>query len=70
MKVKYQKIIINELDFLKKAVIIQWITLKKIVPRKQFIEKIPDPCNAKLSIIFPFLRKKNRKSLKQSEMIA
>ena len=70
MKVKYLKIIINELDFLKKAVIIQWITLKKIYCSSQAIyRKIPDPCNAKLSIIFPFLRKKNRKSLKQSEII-
>ena len=37
MKVKYLKIIINELDFLKKAVIIQWITLKKIYCSSQAI---------------------------------
>ena len=58
------KTIINELDFLKK-------TLEKndlLLLANKLIENIPDPRNAK-EHYQSFIRKKNRKSVKQSEII-
>ena len=63
--------VINELDFLKKAVIIPWNSLQKIyflLLANKLIEKVPDPRKAK-EHYQSFIRKKNRKSVKQSEMI-
>ena len=62
---------INELDFLKKAVIIPWNSWQKIyflLLANKLIEKVPDPRKAK-EHYQSFIRKKNRKSVKQSEMI-
>ena len=68
------KTIINELNFLKKTVIVHWKAWKKKEEKKdllfanKLIEKVPDPHNAKQHYE-SFLRKKNRKSVKPSEMI-
>ena len=58
--------IINKLDFLKEAVVIQWNALKKglLLLANKLIEKIPDPGNAKEQYQ-SFIRKRNRKSTKQ-----
>ena len=60
------KAIINELDFLKKTVIIQWNIRKKDLRlfATKLTEKIPDPRNAK-EYYQSFVRKKNTKWLKQ-----
>ena len=60
------KTIINELDLLKKKVIIQWNVWKKdlLLLANKLIEKIPDPGNAK-EHYQSFIRKKNTKSEKQ-----
>ena len=63
------KTIINELGFLKKIVILHWNTQKKkslLLFANKLIEKAPKPRNAKQHYE-SFLRKKNRKSVKQSE---
>ena len=64
------KIIINDLHVLKKTVIIQWNTYKKelLLLSNKLIGKIPDPRNAK-EHYQSFLKKKSRKSVKQSEII-
>ena len=49
----------NELDY---------YSMKQLKKKNKFIEKIPDPRNAKEHYT-SFLRKKNRKSVKQSEII-
>ena len=56
-----------ELDFLKKTVIIQRNARKKdlLLLENRLIQKVPDPRNAK-EHYESFLRKKNRKSVKQS----
>ena len=59
------KNIINKLDFLKKAVIIQWKILKKkslLLFASQLVENIPDPLNTK-GHYGPFIIKKNGKSV-------
>ena len=61
------KTIINELDFLKKTVIVQWNIQKKKNQQlfaNKLTEKIPDPCNAKEHYQW-FVRKKNTESVKQ-----
>ena len=63
--------ILNELGFLRKKVIIQWNTWKKkdlLLLSNKSIEKIPDSRNAK-EYYLSFIRKKNTKSVKQSEII-
>ena len=64
------KTIVKELDFPKKAVIIQWNTWKKrfIAACKQINIKILDPLDAK-GYYQSFREKKNRKLVKQSEII-
>ena len=65
------KIIINELVFLRKTVVIQWNAWKKkdlLFLANKLIEKIPNPRNAK-EHYQSFIRKKNAKSVKQSEII-
>ena len=65
------KTIINESDFLREAVIVHWNTWKKkdlLLLANKLIEKVLDPRNAKEHYGL-FLRKKNRKSVKQSEII-
>ena len=66
----YLKTIINKLDFLRKAVIIQWNALKKILLllANKLIEKIPDPRNVK-EHYQSFIRKKSTKSIKQWKII-
>ena len=62
------KTIINELRFLKKTVIAHWnaeIKKKTLLFPSKIIEKVPDARNAK-DHYESFLRKKNRKSVKQS----
>ena len=57
------------MDFLKKVVIIQWNASKKLLLlTKEFIEEVSDPSNAK-EYYESFLRKKNKKSVKKSEII-
>ena len=56
------KAIINELDFLKKAGIIQWNTCKQIT------KKMLDHRNVK-EHYQSFIRKKNKKSVKKTEII-
>ena len=60
------KTIANRIDFLNKAVIIQWNIRKKDLQlfATKFTEKIPDFCNAKERYQW-FLGKKNTKSVKQ-----
>ena len=68
------KTIINELDFLRKSVIIRWNTWKKkkkkrfVVACKQINRNKPDPRNAK-EHYQSFIRKKSTKSVKQSKII-
>ena len=65
------KTIIKELNFIKKAVIIQWDTKKKnrfIIVHKQINRKTPDPHNAD-EYYQLFSRKKKRNSVKQIEII-
>ena len=66
------KAIINELDLLKKEVIIQWnVIVKKkdlLLLETKLIEKIPDPSDAEEQYQ-SFVRKKNTESAKQSEVI-
>ena len=54
------KTIINELDFLRKTVIIQGNVSKKRFVASILKEKIPDPCNVK-ERCQSFIRKKNTK---------
>ena len=65
------KTVINELDFLKKTVNIQWKIRKKkhlqIFPIK-LAEKIPDPRNAKENYQ-SFIKSKNTTSVKQLKTI-
>ena len=65
-KTLFMRTIINKLDFLKEAVVIQWNALKKglLLLANKLIEKIPDPGNAKEQYQ-SFIRKRNRKSTKQ-----
>ena len=57
------------MDFLKKVVIIQWNASKKLLLlTKELIEEVSDPSNAK-EYYESFLRKKNKKSVKKSEII-
>ena len=68
---KSLKTIVNELCFLKKAVIIQWKARKKkdfLLVASKLIEKVRDPLNAKEHYQSP-VTKRNRKSVKQSEII-
>ena len=67
---KSLKTIVNELCFLKKAVIIQWKARKKklLLLANKLIEKVRDPLNAK-EHYQSFITKKNRKSVKQPEII-
>ena len=60
------KTIINELDFLKKTFIVHLNARKKdlLLFANKLMEKIPDPRNAKQHYK-SYLRKKNRKSVKQ-----
>ena len=59
---------ISELDILKKTVIVHWRLEKKyLLFAKKLIEKVPDLRNVKQHYE-SFLRKKNRKSIKQSEI--
>ena len=62
--------IIDELDVLKKAVIIQLNAWKKILLllANKLIKNVADPGNAK-EHYESFLRMKNRKSFKKSEII-
>ena len=54
------KTIMNRLDFLKKAIIIQYNAWKKdLLLANKLLEKVPDPCNAKKHYQ-SFMRKKNR----------
>ena len=62
------KTIINELDFLRKTVIIQGNVSKKRFVASILKEKIPDPRNVK-ERCQSFIRKKNTKWVKQSEII-
>ena len=65
------KTIINELDFLVKKVLVYsnaWRKERLLLLANKFIENIPDLSNAK-EHYESFLRKKNRKSVKQSEII-
>ena len=64
------KITTKELDFLKKAVIIQWNAWKKdcLLVTYKLIEKVPNFRNAK-EHYQPLIRKKSRKSVKQSKII-
>ena len=65
------KTIINELDLLKKAVLIQsniWKRKDLLLLATKLIEKTLDPCNAK-EHYQSFLRKRNTKSVKQSKLI-
>ena len=65
------KTIINELDLLKKAVIVQWNIWKRkdlLLLATKLIEKTLDPCNTK-EHYQSFLRKKNTKPIKQSKLI-
>ena len=61
-----------ELNFLKRTVIIQrnaWKKIKKkdlLLLANNLLENIPDPCNAK-EHYQPYIRKKNRKLVKQSK---
>ena len=61
-----------ELNFLKRTVIIQrnaWKKIKKkdlLLLPNNLLENIPDPCNAK-EHYQPYIRKKNRKLVKQSK---
>ena len=55
------KTIINELDYLKKTVIIQRNIRKKDL--QLFVTKLPDLCNAK-EHYQSFIREKNTKSVK------
>ena len=60
------KTITNELDLLKKKVIIQWNVRKKkdlLLLVTKLIEKIPNPCNAK-EHYQSLIRNKNTKSVK------
>ena len=61
-KTLFMRTIINKLDFLKEAVVIQWNALKKglLLLANKLIEKIPDPGNAKEQYQL-FIRKRNRK---------
>ena len=61
----------KRIGFLRKEVFIQWNTWKKkdlLLLANKLIEKIPDPPNAKEHYQW-FIRKKNKKSIKQSEII-
>ena len=62
------KTILNELDVASKTGIIQWNAWKKgfAIVREQINKKIRDPRNAK-EHYQSFMRKKNTKSVKQSE---
>ena len=64
--------LLNQLDSLKKAVIIKLNTWKEktycCLLTNKLIGKVPDGCNAK-EHYQSFLRKQNRKSVKQSEII-
>ena len=64
------KTIIKELVLLKEEVIIQWNAWKKdlLLLANKLIEKITDPRNAK-EHYQSFVKKKNTKSIKQSEII-
>ena len=65
------KTIISELDFLKKQVFIETKRLKKerlLSLANKLIKNVPDPRNAKEHYI-SFLRNKNKKSVKKSEII-
>ena len=64
------KTIIKELNYLKKKFIVYHNAWKKILLSLAniFIKNVPDPCNAKENYE-SFLRKKNRKSVKQWEII-
>ena len=65
------KTIINELDFLRKKVIVYWNARKKerlLLIANKLIKNIPDLRNAK-EHYESFLRKLNRKPVKQSEII-
>ena len=64
---KTLKVIIKELDFLRKTVIIQWNAWKKdlLLFTNKLTEKIRHPRNANQS----FIRKKNTKSVKQPKII-
>ena len=64
---KTLKVIIKELDFLRKTVIIQWNAWKKdlLLFTNKLTEKIRHPHNANQS----FIRKKNTKSVKQPKII-
>ena len=65
------KTIANGIDFLNKAVIIQWNIRKKDLQlfATKVTEKIPDFCNAKERYQW-FLGKKNTKSVKQWKIFA
>ena len=58
--------IINELDFLRKTVVFQWNPWKENI--YICFQKVPDSRNPK-EYYKSFLRKKNRKSVNQSEII-
>ena len=64
------KNILNESDFLKRAVVIQWNTWERylLFLAKKLIEKLPDTCNAS-EHYESFLRNKNRELVKEWEMI-
>ena len=65
------KTIINGLDFLRKKVIVYWNAWKKerlLLIANKLIKNVPDLRNAK-EHYESFLRKKTRKSVKQSEII-
>ena len=66
------KTMTNELDFLRKTVI-QWNAWKKkrkdlLFLANKLIDKIPDPCNAKVQSQ-SIIRKKSTKSVKKSQII-
>ena len=63
------KPIINKLDFLTKEVIFNGTIKKILLLANKLMAKILDPCNAKWHYQ-SFIRKKNRKSVKQSEITA
>ena len=62
--------IANELDFLRETIIIQWNVWKKyfVVASKQINRKKPNPCYSK-EHYQSIIKKKNSKSVNQSEMI-
>ena len=69
----FLKIIINELNFLRKTAILKWNYWRKKKKRfavacEQINRKIPDPCNGK-EHYQSFIQKKNTTSVKQSEII-